>query len=174
VWMVSGDALNASSWHAQQNRGSSWAQVSMTNFQFLTHWSNFLINYLSKLTAVTTLWNRRSSRIVDMSNKTKQNGLFGLCRFNRQKMYTFRKVILFNNNKFKFASCLGHQSYPLEIGIHFFSDWSFLEPYTSSSTQHKNFSKSMHTTVTFLYFLCYFLSIRFLLLPCPIAKVFRN
>jgi hypothetical protein len=90
-------------------------------------------------------------------------------------MYIFRKAILFDNNKFKFASCFGHRishTYLKSELISLANDpfWGNKLPLASST---KNFSKSMHITVTFLYFLCYFLSIR-LLPPCPIAKVFTN
>jgi hypothetical protein len=52
--------------------GLAGQRLPMANFQFMTHWSNFLPNYLSKLTAVTTLRNRWSSKTVNMSNKTKR------------------------------------------------------------------------------------------------------
>lgn len=148
------------------------SKFPMANFQLLTQWSNFLPHYLSKLTAVATLRNRRSSNTANVQqNKTASS----VCVvFNKQKLYTLRKVMLFDNSKFKFASCFGHHisHTHLKYEIHFFRDRTFLEPYTSFGMLHKNFRKSMHITVTFLYFLCNFLSIQLLLPPCPIAKVF--
>jgi len=125
-------------WHAQQNRRSSWLEVSHGQFSILDR----VIKLLAQLSQqINGRYHFAEQTKFENSKHVQQNGLFGLCRFNGQKMYyTFRKVILFDNNKFKFASCLGHRISHTHLKSEFISlatdpFWSHILPLICSTTK---------------------------------------
>lgn len=80
--------------HDQQNRRTIWTQVSHGQLSIF----DTLIKHLAQLSQqINGRYHFGEQAKLESSKHVQQN-----------KTYTFRKVILFDNNKFKFASCLGH------------------------------------------------------------------